>query len=66
MTHRTDAERTLNAAAETLAEIQGQLTPSDVSSANAARAQAIATAAVAQAIIALEDACGQPTEEPTR
>jgi hypothetical protein len=49
MTHRTDAEASI------LAEIQGQRTTTDVTIANAARAQAIATAAVAQAILALAD-----------
>lgn len=56
MTHRTDAEASILAARNTLAEIQGQRTTADVTAANAARAQAIATAAVAQAILALGDA----------
>lgn len=64
MTHRSDAVESLAAARATLAEIQGQLTPSDVSIANATRAQAIATAAVAQAILALVDAV--TPEEPQR
>jgi hypothetical protein len=55
MSHRTDATASIIAARDTLAEIQGQRTPTDVSIANAARAQAIATAAVAQAILALGD-----------
>ncbi|MFK0124917.1 hypothetical protein ACIQSP_16570 [Streptomyces nigra] len=53
MTHRTDAEASISAARDTLAEIQGQRTTADITMANAARAQAIATAAVAQAILAL-------------
>jgi len=55
MTHRANAEASLAAARNTLAEIQGQTTYTDVTIANAARAQAIATAAVAQAILALAD-----------
>ena len=55
MTHRTDAEASVLAARDTLAEIQGQTTYTDITIANAARAQAIATAAVAQAILALAD-----------
>jgi hypothetical protein len=55
MSHRTDAEATLANARDTLAEFQGQRTPTDITIANAARAQAIATAAVAQAILALND-----------
>ncbi|MET9304962.1 hypothetical protein ABZX68_06435 [Streptomyces cellulosae] len=55
MSHRTDAEATLANARDTLAEIQGQRTPTDITIANATRAQAIATAAVAQAILALND-----------
>jgi hypothetical protein len=56
VSHRSDAEATLAAARTTLAEIQGQRTTTDITIANAARAQAIATAAVAQAILALGDA----------
>ncbi|MFD8611058.1 hypothetical protein [Streptomyces sp. NPDC059631] len=56
MSHRTDAEGSILAARDTLAEIQGWRTTTDVTAANAARAQAIATAAVAQAILALTDA----------
>ena len=56
MTHRTDAVSSIIAARDTLAEIQGQRTTTDVTIANATRAQAIATAAVAQAILALADA----------
>ncbi|MGA5604031.1 hypothetical protein ACPCUF_23850 [Streptomyces griseoincarnatus] len=55
MSHRTNAEASLTAARDTLAEIQGQRTTTDITIANAARAQAIATAAVAQAILALND-----------
>jgi hypothetical protein len=55
VTHRANAEASLTAARDTLAEIQGQRTTTDVTIANAARAQAIATAAVAQAILALND-----------
>ena len=55
MTHRTDAEASIYAARDTLGEIQGQRTPAEVTAANAARAQATATAAVAQAILALND-----------
>ncbi|MET9138869.1 hypothetical protein [Streptomyces parvulus] len=55
MSNRTDAEASIIAARNTLAEIQGQRTTTDVTIANAARAQAIATAAVAQAILALSD-----------
>ncbi|MFB7162296.1 hypothetical protein [Streptomyces sp. NPDC056242] len=55
MTHRSDAEASILATRDTLAEIQGQRTTTDVTIANAARAQAIATAAVAQAILALND-----------
>lgn len=56
MTHRADAEASILAARDTLAEIQNQRTTAEVTIANAARAQAIATAAVAQAILALTDA----------
>lgn len=55
MTYRSDAEASILAARNTLAEIQGQRTTNEVVTANAARAQAIATAAVAQAILALGD-----------
>lgn len=55
MSHRTDAEASVLAARNTLAELQGQRTTTDVTIANAARAQAIATAAVAQALLALND-----------
>ncbi|MFI6491255.1 hypothetical protein [Streptomyces sp. NPDC050564] len=55
MSHRSDAEASIVAARTTLAEIQGQRTTTDIAIANAARAQAIATAAVAQAILALGD-----------
>ena len=61
MSHRTDAEATLANARNTLAEFQGQRTPTDITIANAARAQAIATAAVAQAILALADALAGQT-----
>lgn len=63
MTHRADAEANLKAVQSTLAEIQGVPTTTDVSIANAARAQAIATTAVAQAILALIDTLNQ--QEPT-
>lgn len=56
MDHRTDAEATILAARDTLDQLTGRATPTDVSIANASRAQAIATAAVAQAILALADA----------
>jgi hypothetical protein len=69
MTHRTDAEGSINAARELLAELSGTRTTTDVSIANAARAQVIATAAVAQAILALNDTLNQQTsttsKEPT-
>ncbi|WP_108990415.1 hypothetical protein [Streptomyces coelicoflavus] len=55
MTHRTDAAASIIAARDVLAEIEGQRTSTDITIANAARAQAIATAAVAQAILALGD-----------
>jgi hypothetical protein len=55
VTHRNDAEGSIAAARDTLAELEGQRTPTDVSIANAVRAQAIATAAVAQAILAVND-----------
>lgn len=55
MTHRADAEASVFAARDVLAEIQGVRTTPEVSIANAARAQAIATAAVPQAILALND-----------
>lgn len=42
MSHRTDAEGSLRNVQQTLAEIEGRPTPTDVSIANAARAQAIA------------------------
>lgn len=63
MSHRSDAVASVLAARDTLAEIQNQRTPTNVTIANAARAQAIATAAVAQAILALNDtlAAGQAT-----
>ena len=64
MTHRADAEANLQAVRDTLAEIQGVPTTADVSIANAARAQAIATAAVAQAILALGDALNQQERTP--
>lgn len=63
MTHRTDAEASVIAARDTLGEIQGIRTTSEVTLANAARAQAIATAAVAQAILALGDTLTR--QEPT-
>lgn len=56
MSHYTNAEGSIQAAANTLAELAGQRTPTDITIANATRAQAIATAAVAQAILALADA----------
>jgi hypothetical protein len=55
VTHRTDAEASILATRDVLAELVGQRTPTDISIANATRAQAIATAAVAQAILALAD-----------
>ncbi|KJK40247.1 hypothetical protein UK15_07815 [Streptomyces variegatus] len=55
MTHRTDAEGSIHAARDTLAELEGRRTPTDITIANAARAQAIATAAVAQALLAIND-----------
>jgi hypothetical protein len=55
MSHRSDAEATIAAARDTLAELQGRRTTTDITIANAARAQAIATAAVAQALLALGD-----------
>ncbi|WP_326700229.1 hypothetical protein OG909_24850 [Streptomyces sp. NBC_01754] len=55
MSHHTDAEGTIHAARDVLAELAGRPTPTDISIANAARAQAIATAAVAQALLALDD-----------
>jgi hypothetical protein len=54
MTHRTDAKASITAARNALAEIQGQRTPTDVTIANAARAQAI---------LALGDTLNQ--QEPT-
>lgn len=64
MTHRDDAEANLTAVQNTLAEIQGVPTTADVSIANATRAQAIATAAVAQAILALNDTLNQQEPRP--
>lgn len=75
MSHRTDAEGSIDAARVTLAELLGRLTPTDITMANAARAQAIATAAVAQALLALDDTLaayaqaqqpetGLPAEQP--
>jgi hypothetical protein len=61
--HRDHAEASIIAARDTLAEIQGVRTTTDVTIANAARAQAIATAAVAQAILALNDTLTR--QEPT-
>lgn len=55
MTHRNNAEASILAARDTLAELHGQHTPTDVTIANAVRAQAIAMAAVAQAVLALVD-----------
>jgi hypothetical protein len=56
MPHYANAEGSITAAANTLAELSGQRTSTDITIANATRAQAIATAAVAQAILALTDA----------
>lgn len=64
MTHRDDAEANLTAVQNTLAEIQGVPTAADVSIANATRAQAIATAAVAQAILALDDTLNRQEPRP--
>ncbi|MGW7726195.1 hypothetical protein ACWGJ6_23035 [Streptomyces canus] len=64
MTHRDDAEANLAAVQNTLAEIQGVPTTADVSIANATRAQAIATAAVAQAILALDDTLNRQEPRP--
>lgn len=64
MTHRSDAEATIIVTRDTLAQTEGKSVPTDVSIANSARAQAIATASVAQAILALVDAL--TTEEPQR
>ncbi|MFD1274846.1 hypothetical protein [Streptomyces kaempferi] len=61
MSHRADAEGSINSAREVLAELSGIRTTTDVTMANAARAQAIATAAVAQAILALDDTLNQQT-----
>ncbi|MFC7880455.1 hypothetical protein ACFUVV_01005 [Streptomyces sp. NPDC057376] len=55
MTNRRDAQASILAARDVLAELEGRRTPTDVAIANAARAQAIATAAVAQALLALGD-----------
>ncbi|AMW11636.1 hypothetical protein A4E84_20340 [Streptomyces qaidamensis] len=55
MTHRSDAEGSIHSARDTLAELDGRRTPTDLAIANAARAQAIATAAVAQALLAIND-----------
>lgn len=55
MTHRTDAEASIHSARDTLAELEGRRTPTDITIANAARAQAIATAAVALALLAIND-----------
>ncbi|MEU6661231.1 hypothetical protein [Streptomyces sp. NPDC046821] len=63
MTHRTDAEASILAARDTLAEIQNQRTSTDITIANASRAQAIATAAVAQAILAVADAITDRSEQ---
>ena len=63
MTHRTDAEGSIIAAREVLAETSGQRLPTDIIVANAVRAQAIATAAVAQAILALADTLTQQQEQ---
>jgi len=64
VTHREDAETNLKAVRNTLGEIQGVPTTADVSIANATRAQAIATAAVAQAILALADTFNQQERTP--
>lgn len=61
MSYRSNADASILAARNTLAEIQGQRTTTDITIANAARAQAIATAAVAQAILALADALAGQT-----
>ncbi len=66
MTHRSDAEGSIQAARNTLAEIQGHRTPTDVTIANATRAQAIVTAAVAQAVLALADAYERARAEAQR
>lgn len=55
MSHRTDAEGSIAAARNTLAQVQGERIPTDITIANSTRALAIATAAVAQAILALAD-----------
>jgi Arc/MetJ family transcription regulator len=65
MTHRSDAEGSIFNVQQTLAELQGQRTPTDITIANAARAQAIAMAAVAQALLAIDDTLRATREEPT-
>ncbi|MFE1842399.1 hypothetical protein [Streptomyces sp. NPDC059515] len=64
--HRAAAEGSIRAARDTLAEIQGQRTTTDITIANAARAHAIATAAAAQAILALADALADVLATPAR
>ncbi|MGO1791708.1 MAG: hypothetical protein ACTHZ5_15975 [Micrococcaceae bacterium] len=64
MTHRSDAEASIIATRDTLADtILRKPTTLDVAMVNASRAQAIATAGVAQAVLALVDAI---TEERQR
>jgi multidrug efflux pump subunit AcrA (membrane-fusion protein) len=66
VTHRTDAEGSIRSARDTLAELDGRRTPTDITIANAARAQAIATAAVSQAILALADTLTAAQENASR
>ncbi|MFJ4926829.1 hypothetical protein [Streptomyces sp. NPDC088736] len=65
MTYREDAHANLRAARDTLAELTGTRTTTDVTIANAARAQAITTAALVQAVLALDDTLSRQTETET-
>lgn len=56
MSHYTDAEGSITTARAGLASIQGAYNSSDITTANANRAQAIATIGVTQALLALTDA----------
>ncbi len=66
MSHRTDAEGSINAAALTIAEIAGKNTTAAVAMATAAHTQAIATAAVAQALLAVDDTLRRIAEQNDR
>lgn len=63
MSHRTDAEGSINAARLTVAELTKEPVPAVLAAATAAHAQAIATAAVAQALLAVDDTLRKIAEQ---